>query len=158
MFFSPKVFVLPFVFPGFLFFQVFFFFPGYLFCGCSKASSKCGVLQGNWHESQAKLLGVFFRCHLWEVTGSNRDPDASRYVYIYIYKYVYLLCIYIYIYMFVLLSACKHCPFCISFRSDFSLAVSRSKTRRRVCGLGAWVQRTAQIEKCNRLVELGTQA
>ena len=40
----------------------------------------------------------------------------------------------------------------------FFPAVSRSKTRRRVCGLGAWVQRTAQIEKCNRLVELGTQA
>ena len=60
-----------------------------LFC-FSKVFTKCGVLQGNWHESQAKLSKCLWECceasqNIILNHGKTALPGAAVLLYIYIY-------------------------------------------------------------------------
>ena len=68
----------------------------------SKVFTKCGVLQGNWHESQAKLSKCLWECceasqNIILNHGKTALPGAAVLLYIYIYNMIYLIDIYIYI-------------------------------------------------------------
>ena len=71
-----QVFPFFFVFAGF--FKVFLVFLGFpegfffIFAGFSKVFPKCGVLQGNWHESQAKLSKRLWECRKTSVKHFKR--------------------------------------------------------------------------------------
>ena len=57
------------------FFKVFLVFPGFgkSFQGFSKVFPRCGVLQGNWHESQAKLSKCLWECSKTSVNHLKRS-------------------------------------------------------------------------------------
>ena len=57
------------------FFQGFLVFPGFckFFHRFSKVFPKCGVLQGNWHESQAKLSKCLWECSKTSVNHLKRS-------------------------------------------------------------------------------------